>query len=98
MRCPRTHYGLGNLGNQQIGNHAGVERAGAHQNQVGLLDRFDSLGKWMGTAWAEFDFADGNLAAGNTRLALDAFAVDERGDQMNVRKGGRKNAASNRED
>ncbi len=44
-RCPRLGDGGGNFRDQQIGKNAGVERAGAEENQVGLLDGFDSFGE-----------------------------------------------------
>ena len=42
--------GAGDFRDQQIGQDAGVERAGAQENEVGLLDGFDDRGK-QGARW-----------------------------------------------
>jgi hypothetical protein len=45
--------GVGNFRNEQIRKNAGVERAGAEKNEVGLLDGFDDHGNGADAARRE---------------------------------------------
>jgi hypothetical protein len=89
--------GVSNLRNKEIGDDAGVERTGAHEDEVGLMDSFDCVGKRVDATRVQRDFANGNLTARDTSLALDTFAVGEGRDQMNVRKCGGEDAAADGE-
>src|SRR5713226_197764 len=93
----RLGDGGGNFRDQQIRKNAGVKRAGAEENQVGLLDGFDSFGERAHAARRKLESFDGGAAGGDAGFAVDGAAVFEPGNEMNVRKGGRKNAAANRE-
>jgi hypothetical protein len=93
-----TSDGTGDLGDQEIREDARVERAGTHEDEVGIVNRFDSGAKWANTTGNEFEFADGNRAAGNFGFTFDAFAIGERSNKMNVGGGGRKDAAADGED
>jgi len=75
---------VSDFGDQQIRDDAGVERTGAHQDEVGLLDGFDRGGKSANAAWGEFNFANGNVAAGNASFTLYALAVGKSGDEVDV--------------
>jgi len=68
---------VGNLGDEQIGDDAGVKRAGPHQDEIGLLDGFDGRGERTDTARVQLDFTNGNLTARNASFALHARAVGE---------------------
>ncbi len=85
-------------GISEIGQDAGVERAGAEKNQIGLLDGFERLGKRAGGTRREREFFDGLAAGGDAGFAVDAAAAFERGDQRDVGDGRRENAAANGED
>lgn len=92
-----AHDRAGNFGNQQVGNDTGVKRTGPHENQIGLLDGLNGGGERANTTRIQLDFANGNPAAGDARLAFNARAINKCGDKMNVRERGWKNAAANRE-
>lgn len=87
-----------NFRNEQIGDHAGIERAGAKKDDVRLLDGLDSCGERTHTAWVQFNFVDRDMAARDASFPLHAFAVGESCNQMHVRKSGREDAATNGED
>src|SRR5712692_4133688 len=89
--------GAGDFRNQQVRENAGVERAGPEKNQVGLLDGFDGPGERAHAARGKLEFLDRRAAGGDAGFAVNGAAVFERGDEMHVRKGGRKNAATNGE-
>src|SRR6266550_4419564 len=89
--------GSGNFGDQQVRENAGVERAGTEEDQVGLLDGFDGPGERTHAAGGKLDFLDRSATGGNAGFAVNDAAVFERGDEMNVRKRGRKDAAANGE-
>ena len=93
-----AHDGVGDFRDQQVGDDAGVERARAHENEVGLLNGVDYAGQGMDAAGTQFDFANGDFAARDARFAMNALAVGERGDEMHVGNGRRKNAAADSED
>jgi len=97
-RSFRASDGLGDFRNQQIWKDAGIERAGAHENKVSVVDGVDSSGKRTDTARNEFEFADRCRTAGNVGFARNALASGERGDKMNVGDRGRKDAATNGQD
>lgn len=93
----RMDDSAGNFRDQQIGNDAGVERTGAHEDEVGVFDGFDGGGERAHAAGIEREFSNGEFAAGDARFAMDAGAVGKRGDEVNVGKGGREDAAANGE-
>ena len=88
----------GDFRDQKIRENAGVKGAGAHEDEVGLLNGFQSGGERANAARNEFQFADGKRAAGNIGFAFHALAIGKSGDEMNVGGGGRKDAAANGED
>jgi len=83
-----------NFRNEEIGDDAGVERAGPHEDEVGLLDGFDGLGKRTNAARGQLDFTNRNLAAGNACFPMDSLAVRKGSDEVDVGEGGRKDAAT----
>ena len=89
-----TGDGVSDFGDQQIWKNAGIEGAGPHKDQVGIMDRFQHSGKGPDAPGHQFDFANGSRAARNVGFAANALAVGERRDKMDVGDGGRKNAAS----
>src|SRR5713226_8743255 len=70
-RCLRLGDGGGNLRDQQIGKNAGVKRAGAEENQVGLLYGFDGFGERAHAARRKLESLDGGAAGGDARFAVD---------------------------
>jgi len=90
--------GAGNFRDQQIREDAGVKRARAEKNQVGLLDGFYGQGKRTHATRGKLNFLDRRAAGGDAGFAVNGAAVFEGGDEMNVRKGRRKNAAADGED
>ena len=89
--------GAGNFRNHQIGENAGVERAGTEEDQISLLDSFDGFGKRAHAAGRKAEGLDRRAAGGDAGLAVNGAAVFEFGDKVNVRKCRRKDAAANRE-
>src|SRR5713226_2487712 len=89
--------GAGDFGDQQVRKNAGVERAGAKKNQVSLLDGFDGPGERTHAARRKFEFFDRHAAGGDAGFAVNGAAIFESGDQMDVRKGGRKDASADGE-
>jgi len=90
--------GGGNFWDQQIREDAGVQGAGAEEDQVSLLDGFDGSSERTNAARGQLDFLDGRAAAGgNAGFAVNGAAVFEGGDEMDVRESGRKDAAANGE-
>lgn len=83
---------------KKIGNDAGVERAGAHENEVRLLNGFDGRGKRADTARIQFQFANRKPAARDAGFTVDALAIAEGCDEMHVGNGGRKDAPADGED
>src|SRR6267378_4023450 len=96
-RSLRLGDGASNLRDEQVRENAGVERAGTEEDQVGLLDGFDGPGERTHATGGKLDFLDRNATGGNAGFAVNDAAVFERGDEMNVRKRRRKNAAANGE-
>ncbi len=96
-RGVRFGNGAGDFRNQQVRENAGVERAGTQEDQVGLLDGFDGSGERADAAGGKLEFLDRRAAGGDAGFAVDSAAVFERGNEVNVRKGGRKDAAANRQ-
>ena len=90
--------GSGDFRDQQIRENAGVERAGTEKNQVGLLDGINGTGERTHAARGEAEFLDRGTAGGDARFAVDGAVVFERGDEVDVRKRRRKDAAANGED
>ncbi len=91
------HDGAGNFRDQQIRENAGVKRAGAEQNQIRFFDGFDGQGKRTNAAGGKLELFDGGGATGSdARFAVNGAAVLERGNQMDVGKCRRKNAAFER--
>src|SRR5712692_7949981 len=89
--------GAGDFRDEEIGQNAGVERAGPEKNQVGLPDSFDGPGERADAARGKLEFLDGRAAGGDAGFAVNGAAVFERGDEMNVRKSRWKNAAADGE-
>jgi len=89
-----TRNGLGNFRNEEIGNDAGIERAGTHEDQVGILDGVDCFGKRAHAVRHEMDLPDGHAAVGDLRFPADVLAIGERGGQMDIGDGGGKDAAA----
>jgi len=87
--------GGGNFRDHQIRKNAGVERAGAEQNQVSFLDGFDGPGQRTHAPRGKLELLDGRAAGGDARFAMNDAAVFERGDEMHVRKRRGKNPAPN---
>lgn len=92
------HDRVRNFRNQKIGDHAGIERSGAEEDNIRLLNGLDGCGERTDAARVQFNFVDGALAARDASFALHAFAIGESCDQMHIRKSGRENAATNGED
>ncbi len=89
---------VSNFWNEQIGNHAGVKRTGAHEDDVGLLYGFDRGGERTNAAGIQRNFTNGNLAVRDARFALHSFAIGKSSDQVHIRKRGREDAAAHSED
>jgi len=90
--------GLSNLRDEEIGDHAGVKRAGTHEDEVGLLNGVNGFGKGAHATRHELDLADGHAAAGDFRFAANVLAVGEHSDEMHVGDGGGKDAPAYGED
>ena len=90
--------GLGNFRDEEIGDHAGVKRARAHKDEVGLLNGVNGFGKGANAARHELDLPDGHAAAGDFGFAADALAVGERGGEMHIGDGGGKDTPADGED
>ena len=60
-----VHHGLGNSGDQQVGNEAGEERTGADGDQVGAGHRFQSLGQRLDVGRIEKQLLDAAAAGGD---------------------------------
>lgn len=90
--------GAGNLRNEEVRDDAGVKRTGTHEDKVGVLKRLNSHGERADATWVQLDLANGKLTAGDAGLAVDALAIGESRDQVNIRKSRGKNTAANRED
>src|SRR5216683_6731543 len=70
-----------NLRDQEIGEDAGVERAGSEEDEVGVLDGFDGFGERADAARGKLEFLDWRAAAGgDAGFAVNGAAVFERGD------------------
>ena len=78
--------GAGNFWNQEIGQDAGIERAGAKKNEVGMLDGFNGPGKRANAAWRKHKFLDRHAAGSDARFAVDGAAALQCGNEVNVRK------------
>ena len=89
-----TRNGLGNFRDEEIGNDAGVERAGTHKDQVGFLNGINGFGEGTNAARHELDLSDGHAAAGDFRFAANVLAIGERRGEMHVGDGGGKDAAA----
>src|SRR6266481_6951081 len=89
--------GAGNLRDEQIRKNAGVEGTGTEKNQVGFLDGFDGQGKRTDAARGKLESFDRHCAGSNAGLAVNDAAIFQRGDEMHVRKGGRKDAPADGE-
>src|SRR5713226_2029792 len=78
--------GIGDFRNPEIGQDAGVERAGAEEYEVGVLDGINHQRKRAHLARRESDPLYRRAAGGDARFAVDGASVLERGDEMDVRK------------
>ena len=90
-----TNDGASNFGDQEIRNDAGVQGARAHEDKVGIFDGFDGPGKRAYAAGVKCQRSNRKLAARDARFPVDAGTVGKGGDEVNVRKRGRKDAAAN---
>ncbi len=90
--------GAGDFGDEEVRENAGIERAGPEENEISLLDSFDRPGKRAHTASGKAEFLDRGATGGDASFAVDDAAVFERGDEVNVRKRRREDAAANGED
>jgi hypothetical protein len=90
--------GAGDFGNEEIRENAGIERAGPEEDEISLFDRFDGLGKRAHAASGKAEFLDRGATGSDASFAVDDAAVFERGDQVNVRKCRREDAAADGED
>ena len=93
----RTHDGVGNFRNQQIGNNTGVKGTRAHEDKVSEFDGFNGGGERTDAARIERELSNGKSAPRDARFAVNAGTVGKRGDKVNVRNCGRKDAAANGE-
>src|ERR1700722_2614297 len=94
----RSGDGVHNFFNQQIRNDAGVERAGANQDQIGFADGLQDFGNGAHAPRNQPKTADGFFGPRNIGVAGDDGAVDEFGLERDVLSGGRINPAANGED
>ena len=85
-RCFGFGNGTGDFRDQEIGQDAGVERAGAEEYQVGMLDGFQDGVKRLHLTRRKSQFLDRRAAGGDARFAVNGSSVLERGDEMDVRK------------
>ncbi len=86
--------GVGNFRDQEIGNHAGVKRAWAHKDEVGILKCFNRFRQSAHAAWYELDLTDRSAATGDFRFAADTLAIRECGGEMHIgNRGGEDSAA-----
>jgi len=84
---------LCDLGDKQIGKNAGVELAGAEQDQVGFLDRFEGFRKGAWGTGREGELLNALAAGGDAGFAVDAAAAFECSDERDVRNRGREDLA-----
>ena len=89
--------GVGDFRDQEIRENTGIERPGTKKNQVGLLDGFDGLWEGAHAAVREADFLDGRPARGDARFAVNRQPIFELGNEVDIRKSGRKDASANRQ-
>jgi hypothetical protein len=96
-RCLRMRDGPRDLGNEEIWEDAGIERAGSEKNEIGMLDGVERFSERADMARGKREFLDGNVAGGDARFTVHGAAVFQRSDEMNVRKGRGKYAAADGE-
>jgi hypothetical protein len=89
----RMSDGPRDLGNEQIWEDAGIERARSEKNEIGLLDGVEGFRERANVARGKREFLNGNAAGGDACFTVDGAAVFQRSDEMNVRKGRGKYAA-----
>ena len=89
--------GASNLWDEKVGDHAGVQRAGPEEDEVGLPNGFDGCGEGTNATRIHLNFANGSSAAGNSSFALNALAVGEGGRQVHMGKCGGEDAATHGE-
>jgi hypothetical protein len=90
--------GVGDFGNQKVGEDAGVERAWTEQDEVGFADGFEGFGKGASSTRRKREALDAFAAGGDAGFAVDAAAAFESGDEGDVGDCGWKNLAADRED
>src|SRR5258707_1417941 len=90
--------GVGDLGNEQVGENAGVEGTRAEKNQIGLANGFDGFGKRAHGTREEREFLNRDSAGGDARLAAYSAAVLQGSDQGHVGNRGRKDATADGQD
>src|SRR5580704_16166888 len=79
----RTGDGFGNLRDKQIGKDAGVKRAGAEKDKVGVLDGIDSFGKRADVARGKSKLLDGDAAGGDAGFTVHDAATIEGSNEVN---------------
>jgi hypothetical protein len=90
--------GVGDFGNQKVGEDAGVERAWAEQDEVGFADGFEGFGKGASSTRRKREALDAFSAGGNAGFAVDAATAFKSGDEGDVGDRGWENLAADRED
>ncbi len=81
---------------EEIGNDAGVKRAGADKNQIGGAKRFENIGERADAARDQAYTANPLFRARDIRFAGDDGAIFQLGLEGHVLRGGRKYAAAYR--
>ena len=97
-RCFGGGDGVGDFGNQKVGEDAGIERARAEQDEVGFADGFDRFREGASIARRQGEALDAFAAGGDAGFAMDAASAFESSDEGDVGDGGWKNLAADRED
>ena len=78
------HHGLGDAGNQEVGDQAGEKRAGTDRNQVGAGHRLQSLGQRLHVRRIEKELLDAAAAGRDLGFAAHPSAVFHHGLELDV--------------
>lgn len=87
----------GNFRDEEVWKNTGIERAGAEKNQVSFFNGVDDRGEWRNASRRKRKPVNGRAARGNAGFSVDDAAVREPGDELDIGKRGRKDAAANGE-
>ena len=90
--------GGGDFRDEQIGKNAGVKRARAKKNQIGLPNGFDRFRKGPHGTRKQRDFPDAPAGGGDAGFAVNLAAIFHGGDERNQRNRRRKNPAADGQD